>query len=168
MRAILEDVRSGEVAGHEVPQPELRPGGLLVRTAFSAISAGTELAHREQVEKSLLGKAMARPDLVHQVFDLDPDRWRESGLPAGAIAAGFTCPSPFLMVGYHRRFAPLTEKLQRFFAGRVEPGVVHIRMNAGYLPHQRWAQKNTSGGAASLASSAILWTGHAACWAPAW
>jgi predicted dehydrogenase len=70
MRAILEDVRSGEVRSHEVPQPELRPGGILVRTAFSAISAGTELAHREQVEKSLLGKALARPDLVRQVVDL--------------------------------------------------------------------------------------------------
>ena len=69
MRAILEDVRSGEVTSHEVPQPELRPGGILVRTAFSAISAGTELAHREQVEKSLLGKAWARPDLVRQVVD---------------------------------------------------------------------------------------------------
>jgi predicted dehydrogenase/threonine dehydrogenase-like Zn-dependent dehydrogenase len=69
MRAILEDIRSGEVAGHDVPQPELRSGGILVRTAFSAISAGTELAHREQVEKSLLGKALARPDLVRQVFD---------------------------------------------------------------------------------------------------
>jgi NADPH:quinone reductase-like Zn-dependent oxidoreductase len=72
MRVIWEDVRSGEAAGHEVPQPELRPGGLLVRTAFSAISAGTELAHREQVEKSLLGKAMARSDLVRQVFDFAP------------------------------------------------------------------------------------------------
>ena len=69
MRAILEDVRSGEVTSHEVPQPELRPGGILVRTAFSAISAGTELAHREQVEKSLLGKALARPDLVRQIVD---------------------------------------------------------------------------------------------------
>src|ERR1700681_2064026 len=69
MRAVLEDVRSGEVTSHEVPQPELRPGGLLVRTAFSAISAGTELAHREQVEKSLVGKALARPDLVRQVVD---------------------------------------------------------------------------------------------------
>ncbi len=69
MRAILENIRSGEVSGHEVPQPELRPGGILVRTAFSAISAGTELAHREQVEKSLLGKALARPDLVRQVVD---------------------------------------------------------------------------------------------------
>lgn len=69
MRAILADLRSGEVSSHEVPQPELRPGGILVRTAFSAISAGTELAHREQVEKSLLGKALARPDLVRQVVD---------------------------------------------------------------------------------------------------
>ncbi len=69
MRAIVENVRSGEVTGQEVPQPELRPGGILVRTAFSAISAGTELAHREQVEKSLLGKALARPDLVRQVVD---------------------------------------------------------------------------------------------------
>ncbi len=69
MRAILEDVRSGAVSSQEVPQPELRPGGILLRTAFSAISAGTELAHREQVEKSLLGKALARPDLVRQVVD---------------------------------------------------------------------------------------------------
>src|SRR5260370_37942228 len=69
MRAILENLRSVEVACYEVPQPELRPGGILVRTAFSAISAGTELAHREQVEKSIIGKALARPDLVRQVFD---------------------------------------------------------------------------------------------------
>jgi predicted dehydrogenase/threonine dehydrogenase-like Zn-dependent dehydrogenase len=69
MRAILEDVRSGAVSSEEVPQPELRPGGILLRTAFSAISAGTELAHREQVEKSLLGKALAHPDLVRQVVD---------------------------------------------------------------------------------------------------
>src|SRR5439155_18887265 len=69
MRAILEDLRSGEVTSYEVPQPELRPGGILVRTAFSALSAGTERAHREQAEKSLIGKAMARPDLVRQVLD---------------------------------------------------------------------------------------------------
>jgi hypothetical protein len=69
MRAILENVRSSEVSGQEVPQPELRPGGILVRTAFSAISAGTELAHREEVEKLFLGKALARPYLARQVVD---------------------------------------------------------------------------------------------------
>src|SRR5208283_1513175 len=69
MRAILEDLRSGRVAACEVPAPELRSGGVLVRTAFSAISAGTERAKIEAGEKSLLGKAMARPDLVKQVMD---------------------------------------------------------------------------------------------------
>src|SRR6266566_6714131 len=69
MRAILENVRSGDVSSYEIPQPELREGGILVRTAFSAISAGTECAHRAQVQKSLVGKALARPDLVRQVLD---------------------------------------------------------------------------------------------------
>lgn len=69
MQAVLEDLRSGEVGTYDVPEPELRPGGILVRTAFSAISAGTERAKVETSEKSLLGKAMARPDLVRQVVD---------------------------------------------------------------------------------------------------
>ena len=54
---------------HEVPAPELREGGVLVRTAFSAISAGTEKASIETARKSLLGKALARPDLVKQVLE---------------------------------------------------------------------------------------------------
>src|SRR5216684_6396599 len=69
MRAVLEDLRTGEIDTFDVPQPELRRGGVLVRTSFSAISAGTERAKMQQSEKSLLGKAMARPDLVKQVID---------------------------------------------------------------------------------------------------
>ncbi len=105
MRAILENIRSGEVSGHEVPQPELRPGGVLVRTAFSAISAGTELAHRKQVEKSLLGKALARPDLVRQVVDFA----RTTGVKAAyqkvqsrldALAPlGYSCAGVVIAVG---------------------------------------------------------------------
>jgi predicted dehydrogenase/threonine dehydrogenase-like Zn-dependent dehydrogenase len=69
MKAVLEDMRSGKVMACEVPPPELRPGGILVRTAFSAISSGTERVKLEAGEKSLMGKAMARPDLVRQVMD---------------------------------------------------------------------------------------------------
>ena len=69
MRALLEDMKSGQVAAHDVPAPELQQGGILVRTAFSAISAGTEKASVEAGRKSLLGKAMARPDLVKQVLE---------------------------------------------------------------------------------------------------
>jgi len=69
VRALLEDMKSGQVAVRDVPAPELQQGGILVRTAFSAISAGTEKASVEAGRKSLLGKAMARPDLVKQVLE---------------------------------------------------------------------------------------------------
>lgn len=69
MRALLEDMKSGRVATYDVPAPELQERGILVRTAFSAISAGTEKAAVEAGRKSLLGKAMARPDLVRQVLE---------------------------------------------------------------------------------------------------
>src|SRR3984885_5806659 len=69
MRALVEDMKSGRVAAYDVPAPELQPGGILVRTAFSAISSGTEKTAVEAGRKSLLGKAMARPDLVKQVME---------------------------------------------------------------------------------------------------
>jgi predicted dehydrogenase/threonine dehydrogenase-like Zn-dependent dehydrogenase len=69
MLAILANMKTGDVRTFEVPAPELRAGGLLVRTAFSAISAGTEINTIETGKKSLLGKAHARPDLVKQVVD---------------------------------------------------------------------------------------------------
>jgi D-arabinose 1-dehydrogenase-like Zn-dependent alcohol dehydrogenase len=47
----------------------MRPGGLLVRTQYSAISAGTERATLELSSKSLLAKMKARPDLVKQVIE---------------------------------------------------------------------------------------------------
>jgi predicted dehydrogenase/threonine dehydrogenase-like Zn-dependent dehydrogenase len=69
MLALLTDRKSGEVSTYEVPAPELCPGGILVRTHYSAISAGTERATLELSSKSLLAKAKARPDLVKQVIE---------------------------------------------------------------------------------------------------
>jgi len=54
--------------------------------------------------------------------------------------------SPFLMVGFNRRFAPLTKALTEFFAGRKEPMLVHIRCNAGFLPKSSWVQHPDNGG----------------------
>ena len=69
MRGILTNTETGEIGVHDIPVPETLAGGIVVRTHFSVISAGTERAKMELGEKSLLGKAMARPDLVRQVFD---------------------------------------------------------------------------------------------------
>ena len=69
MRAILTDLSIGRIDVAEIPVPALQAAGILVRTAFSAISAGTERNTILTGRKSLLGKALARPDLVRQVID---------------------------------------------------------------------------------------------------
>lgn len=69
MKVVLEDMRSGTVSTYDIPAPELCDGGILVRTHYSAISAGTERAKLQAGEMSLLQKALHRPDLVRQVFD---------------------------------------------------------------------------------------------------
>jgi predicted dehydrogenase/threonine dehydrogenase-like Zn-dependent dehydrogenase len=105
VRALLEDLKSGKVATYDVPAPELKEGGILVRTAFSAISSGTEKATVQAGRKSLLGKAMARPDLVKQVLEFA----RSNGVKAARqkvqarletlTALGYSCSGVVLEVG---------------------------------------------------------------------
>jgi predicted dehydrogenase/threonine dehydrogenase-like Zn-dependent dehydrogenase len=68
MKQIVQQQRTGRLSIAEVPAPSLRPEGLLVRTAYSLISAGTERAKVTVARKNLLGKALARPDQVRQVL----------------------------------------------------------------------------------------------------
>ncbi len=49
--------------------PVAPPGGVLVRTTHSVISAGTEKMKVEQAKMNLLQKARARPDQVRKVLD---------------------------------------------------------------------------------------------------
>ncbi len=69
MKQVLQDVRSGEIAVHELPEPGPAPGYVLVAVRHSLISAGTERAMAGLGSKSLLEKARARPDLVRKTFD---------------------------------------------------------------------------------------------------
>ena len=69
MKQLLQNIRSGVTEVADVPVPSPRPGAALVRTAASLVSAGTERMLVEFAEKSLLGKARSRPDLVRQVID---------------------------------------------------------------------------------------------------
>ena len=69
MKQIAQSFSNGRIKVNEVPAPALRPHGVLVRTAFSLISAGTERAKVDLGQKSLLAKARSRPDQVRQVLD---------------------------------------------------------------------------------------------------
>ncbi len=69
MKQLLQNMRDGKAQVVDVPRPSARRGAALVRTAASLVSAGTERMVVEFAEKSLLGKARSRPDLVRQVLD---------------------------------------------------------------------------------------------------
>jgi polar amino acid transport system substrate-binding protein len=105
MRALLEDMKSGQIAAYDVPAPELQEGGILVRTAFSAISAGTEKATVQAARKSILGKAMARPDLVKQVLEyaqsngIKAARQKVQARLEALSALGYSCSGFVLEVG---------------------------------------------------------------------
>jgi predicted dehydrogenase/threonine dehydrogenase-like Zn-dependent dehydrogenase len=68
MKQLLQDARTGDLSIAEVPGPQLLPGCVLVRTAASLVSAGTERASAEFARKNLLAKAKSRPDLVRDVM----------------------------------------------------------------------------------------------------
>ncbi len=69
MKQVIQNFKTGELTVGEVPPPALRPGGVLVRTVCSLISAGTERGTVSVGKSTLVGKARQRPDLVKQVID---------------------------------------------------------------------------------------------------
>lgn len=68
VKQILQNLKTGAVTVTDVPAPIVRPGFVMVRTAASLISAGTERMTVEAGQKSLLGRAVDQPALVKQVI----------------------------------------------------------------------------------------------------
>ncbi len=69
MKQLLQNIKTGKATIEDVPMPTPREGQALVKVATSLVSAGTERMVVEFAEKSLVGKARSRPDLVKQVLD---------------------------------------------------------------------------------------------------
>ena len=69
MKQVVQTGRSGGLFLREVPAPTVQPGYLLVRTRASLISAGTERMALRFAQKSLAGKARARPELIRKVME---------------------------------------------------------------------------------------------------
>ncbi|MBT3358274.1 MAG: Gfo/Idh/MocA family oxidoreductase [Rhodospirillales bacterium] len=68
MKQVIQSARGGKLSVKDVPEPIVQAGHLLVRTRASLISAGTERMIVDFAQKSLAGKARARPDLVKKVL----------------------------------------------------------------------------------------------------
>lgn len=95
MKQLLQNLRDGKTTIAEVPIPTPRAGQALVRVAASLVSAGTERMVVEFAEKSLVGKARSRPDLVRQVLD---KMSREGVLPT--LQAAFNRLDSPMPLGY--------------------------------------------------------------------
>ncbi|MFF4800881.1 bi-domain-containing oxidoreductase [Streptomyces sp. NPDC001351] len=68
MKQVVQNYKSGELAVLDVPVPGCKPGGVLVRSAYSLISTGTEMMKVSEAGMSMLGKARSRPDQVAKVM----------------------------------------------------------------------------------------------------
>src|ERR1039458_1478515 len=95
MKQVFQDARSAEVTVVEVPAPKLLAGCVLVRTAASLVSAGTERASSEFASKNLLQKARMRPDLVREILS----KISRDGLVAAVSAVRSRLDQP-IALGY--------------------------------------------------------------------
>jgi predicted dehydrogenase len=95
MKQLLQNMRDGQAVVEEVPVPTPRAGQALVKVAASLVSAGTERMVVEFAEKSLVGKARSRPDLVRQVVD---KMQREGVIPT--VKAAFNRLDQPMALGY--------------------------------------------------------------------
>ena len=69
MKQLLQNIKNGNTTVEDIPIPTPREGQALIKVAASLVSAGTERMVVEFAEKSYLGKARSRPDLVKQTLD---------------------------------------------------------------------------------------------------
>jgi len=49
---------------------------------------------------------------------------------------------PLLTVGYNRRFSPYAESIKEQVSKRINPLMIHYRMNAGYSPAESWIHED--------------------------
>jgi predicted dehydrogenase len=95
MKQLLQNMKTGQTAIEEVPTPTPASGQALVKVSASLVSAGTERMLVEFAEKSLVGKARSRPDLVKQVIE----KIRREGMLV-SLAAAFNRLDQPMPLGY--------------------------------------------------------------------
>jgi predicted dehydrogenase/threonine dehydrogenase-like Zn-dependent dehydrogenase len=115
MKQLLQNMKTGTTTIEEVPLPTPRSGQALVRVAASLVSAGTERMLVEFAEKSLVGKARSRPDLVKQVLD----KMRREGVLV-TLGAAFNRLDQPMPLGYSSAgtIVALGEDVQGFKVGQ--------------------------------------------------
>jgi predicted dehydrogenase/threonine dehydrogenase-like Zn-dependent dehydrogenase len=115
MKQLLQNIKTGKSIVEDVPVPTPHEGQALVKVEASLVSAGTERMVVEFAEKSLVGKARSRPDLVKQAVD----KARREGLVNAAQAVFNRLDQP-MALGYSSSgtIVALGKGMQRFKIGQ--------------------------------------------------
>jgi len=90
-------------------------------------------------------------DLVIKALEADKNVFVEKPLAINMDQLNFvisakTKTSRPLLVGFNRRFAPISVQIKNEFLSVSEPLVVNIRVNAGLIPKEHWIQQPEIGG----------------------
>ncbi len=103
MKQVL--IKRGQVTVENVPAPLVEDGHILVEVAYSLISAGTEISSVESSGKSLIQRALERPDRVLQAIDhlrkqgIQKTVAKVQGQVAGGSPTGYSCSGVVIQVG---------------------------------------------------------------------
>jgi predicted dehydrogenase/threonine dehydrogenase-like Zn-dependent dehydrogenase len=95
MKQVTQNLKTGKTQVINTPIPTVQPGFLLVKTGASLVSVGTERSLVDFAEKSLFGKARARPDLMKQILD----KARKEGI-RGTLESAMNRLDQPLLLGY--------------------------------------------------------------------
>src|ERR1700682_3956259 len=95
MKQILQNRKNGKLSVVEVSSPVVQEGRVLVRTAASLISPGTERAAVDEGKKTLFEKARERPELLKRAVE----KAREEGV-ASTLSAIRTKLGSSVTLGY--------------------------------------------------------------------
>ncbi len=103
------------------------------------------IATRHNTHASLVLAALraGKHVFVEKPLALDED---ELGAIETFFAERAGAPSPVLLTGFNRRFAPAIARVREILKDRTTPLLVDYRMNAGYLPPGHWVHGPEGGG----------------------
>jgi NADPH:quinone reductase-like Zn-dependent oxidoreductase len=143
----------------ETPVPQVMAGAVLVETAASLVSAGTEKMLVDLARKSLVGKARSRPDLVKKVID----KAKREGLANtiqkvrskldNPIPLGYSCAGIVREVG---------EGVDEFKAGggvELNPKASHVCLSSRRTKLRMRSAARWASSASSCVNVAGQWTG---------
>lgn len=89
--------------------------------------------HDSHAELALMALQAGKNVFVEKPLAINPAQLQ-------AVISARSRSGAALTVGFNRRFAPACVAIKKAFTGTEEPLVIHVRVNAGFIPREHWTQ----------------------------